>query len=66
MTDEIAVVVSPALVRALAEFAALAARRGSAGDGCAGAKDMLAGRAALDTLDLSNYEPASSFDPAWQ
>ncbi len=66
MTHEIAVVVSPALVRALAEFAALPLAEDRLATAAEALKDMLAGRAALDALDLSNYEPGSSFDPAWQ
>ena len=66
MTDEIAVVVSPALVRALAEFAALPLAEDRLATAALALKDMLAGRAVLDTLDLGNYEPAPSFDPAWQ
>jgi len=66
MTDEIAVVVSPALVRALAEFAALPLAEDRLATAALALKDMLAGRAVLDTLDLSNYEPAPSFDPTWQ
>jgi hypothetical protein len=65
MTDEIAVVVSPALVRALAEFAALPLAEDRQALAALALKDMLAGRAALDALDVRNYEPAGSFDPAW-
>jgi hypothetical protein len=65
MTDEIAVV-SPALVRVLAEFAALPLAEDRLATAAEALKDMLAGRAALNALDLSNFEPASSFDPAWQ
>ena len=66
MTDEIAVVVSPALVRALAECAALPLAEDRLAAATLALKDMLAGRAALDTLDLSTYEPASAFNPTWQ
>jgi Asp-tRNA(Asn)/Glu-tRNA(Gln) amidotransferase C subunit len=66
MTDDIAVVVSPALVRALAEFAGLPLAEDRLETVATALKDMLAGRAALDTLDVSNYEPGPSFDPAWQ
>jgi hypothetical protein len=66
MTDDIAVVVSPALVRALAEFAGLPLAEDRLGTVATALKDMLAGRAALDRLDVSNYAPGPSFDPAWQ
>lgn len=65
MTEEFEVVVSPALVRALAEFAALPLAENRLAAAAVALKDMLAGRAALDTLDLSAHEPASAFDPAW-
>jgi len=65
MTDEIVVVGSPALVRALAELAALPLAEDRLATAALALKDMLARRAALDTLDLSNYEPAPSFDATW-
>jgi len=65
MTDAIAVEVSSALVRALAEFAALPLAEDRLAIAALALKDMLAGRAALDTLDLSRYEPAGAFDPTW-
>ena len=66
MTDVNRVAISPALVRTLAEFAALPLLEDSLAKIAPVLQDMLANRAALDALDVSGYEPASAFDPAWQ
>jgi hypothetical protein len=66
MTDEIVLMVSPALARALAEFAGLPLAEDRLAVAGLALQDMLAGRAALGALDLSQYEPAPVFDPAWQ
>jgi hypothetical protein len=65
MTDDNAVPISPALVRTLAEFAALPLAEGRLATIAQALEDMLAGRAALEALDLSGCEPASAFDPSW-
>jgi hypothetical protein len=58
--------ISTAVVRTLAEFAALPLaeeRLATIGDAV---QETLARRAAFDALDLSSYEPAWTFDASWQ
>jgi hypothetical protein len=66
MTDKNAVVVSPAVVRTLAECAALPLPEERLAIIAAALQDSLANRAALEALDLSSFEPAAAFDPSWQ
>jgi len=66
MTDGNAVVISPAVVRTLAEFAALPLSDEQLATIAVALQDMLAGRTALDALDLNACEPAPAFDASWQ
>ena len=65
MTDGNAVVISPAVVRTLAEFAALPLSDERLVTIALALQDMLAGRTALAALDLSACEPAAAFDASW-
>jgi hypothetical protein len=66
MTDGTAVEISPAVVRTLAEFAALPLPEERLAAIALTLQDVLANRAALERLDLSGCEPASAFDASWQ
>ena len=66
MTNGNALVITPAVVRILAEFAALPLDDERLATLAPVLTDMLANRAALNALDLSASEPASAFDASWQ
>jgi hypothetical protein len=66
MTDANAVVISTAVVRTLAECAALPLPEERLATIAEALQDVLANRAALAALDLSGCEPAAAFDASWQ
>jgi hypothetical protein len=66
MAGEPAVGVPDALARALCEFAALPVADDRVGVLALALNDVVSGRSALASLDLSEAEPCAAFDARWE